>query len=173
MSKYMMGTSQAHKLLKEMCSTLLPWQTSLHNDLEGQVQTLNPLEFLHEQDIGRKRGPSPEAKPGLFLTLPAPDSVRPWEGPCLHGYRPLWPQCSGSFHSPVTATSGCFPRTQSSECVINSLVNPQESDPKERVVCGGGFRAILGKNGGFQVPEVWRGMCSEWTYSLSAAESLP
>lgn len=63
--------------------------------------------------------------------------------------------------APATATSGYFLRTQSSECgelSRVSLVNSQESDPEERFVCGGGFRAILSKNGGFQVPEVWRGV---------------
>lgn len=125
MSKYMAGTSQAHKLLKEMCSTLLPWQTSLHNDLEGQVQTLNPLEFLHEHDIGRKRGPSSEAKPGLFLALPVPGSVQPWRVLVYMYIDPSGYSVQAPSTAPATATSGCFLRTQSSECGELSRVRPR------------------------------------------------
>lgn len=50
MSKYITDISQANKLLKEICSIPLHWQINFHNDLEGQVQVLNPLEFLSEHD---------------------------------------------------------------------------------------------------------------------------
>lgn len=51
MSEYITDISHTNKLLMEICSIPLHWQINFHNDLEGQIQILNALEFLSEHDI--------------------------------------------------------------------------------------------------------------------------